>query len=70
METFTAVLHKEEEMYVAECPEAGTFSQGKTIEKAVNNLREATNLYIAEFPSKLKSQRLMKKNSQNMFNFL
>jgi hypothetical protein len=24
---FTAVLHKEEDMYVAECPEVGTFSQ-------------------------------------------
>ncbi len=47
---FTAVLHKEEDMYVAECPEVGTFSQGKTIEEAVNNLKEATELYLEEFP--------------------
>lgn len=46
----TAVLHKEEDMYVAECPEVGTFSQGKTIEEAVNNLKEATELYLEEFP--------------------
>ncbi len=46
----TAVLHKEEDMYVAECPEVGTFSQGKTIEEAINNLKEATELYLEEFP--------------------
>ncbi len=46
----TAVLHKEEDMYVAECPEVGTFSQGRTIEEAVNNLKEATELYLEEFP--------------------
>ncbi len=46
----TAVLHKEEDMYVAECPEAGTFSQGRTIEEAVKNLKEATELYLEEFP--------------------
>lgn len=46
----TAVLHKEEEIYVAECPEVGTFSQGKTIEEAIKNLKEATELYLEEFP--------------------
>ena len=48
--TFTAVLHKEEDMYVAECPEVGIFSQGKTIEETVDNLKEATELYLEEFP--------------------
>ncbi len=46
----TAVIHKEEDMYVAESPEVGTFSQGKTIEEAVSNLKEATELYLDEFP--------------------
>ena len=46
----TAVLHKEEDMYVAECPEVGTFSQGRTLEEAVNNLMDATELYLEEFP--------------------
>lgn len=52
METrvLTAVLHREEDMYVAECPEAGTVSQGKSIEEALANLREATELYLEEFP--------------------
>ena len=48
--TFTAVLHKEENLYVAECPEVGTVSQGTTIEDAIANLREATELYLQEFP--------------------
>jgi len=52
MNTFTAVVHKEEDLYVAECPEVGTASQGETIEEAVNNLREATELYLEEFPVK------------------
>lgn len=42
----TAVLHKEEDMYVAYCPEVGTVSQGKTKDEAVKNLREATELYL------------------------
>jgi len=32
--TFTAVLHKEGELYVAECPEVGTVSPGKTVSGA------------------------------------
>jgi len=47
--TFTAVLHKEEDLYVAECPEVGTVSQGYTIEEAIANLKEATELYLEEF---------------------
>lgn len=50
MKTFTAVLYQEEDMYIAECPEVGTVSQGETVEEAVANLREATELYLAEFP--------------------
>ncbi len=47
---FTAVLHKEDGLYVAECPEVGTVSQGYTIEEAIANLKEATELYLEEFP--------------------
>ena len=46
-------------MYVAECPEVGTVSQGKTVEEAVNNLREATELYLEEFPLKEEKKPLM-----------
>ena len=48
--TLAAVLHKEDDLYVAECPQAGTVSQGYTIEEAVANLKEATELYLEEFP--------------------
>ena len=48
--TLTAVLHKEEDLYVAECPEVGTVSQGYTLEEAIVNLKEATELYLEEFP--------------------
>ncbi len=51
MKAFTAVLCKDEDMYVAECPEVGTVSQGVTIEEAIANLREATSLYLLEFPA-------------------
>jgi predicted RNase H-like HicB family nuclease len=47
---FTAVLRKESDLWVAECPEVGTFSQGRTVEEAVANLKEATELYMEEFP--------------------
>lgn len=47
--TFTAVIHKEEDLYVAECPEVGTVSQGYSIEEAIANLKEATELYLEEF---------------------
>ncbi len=46
----TAVIHKEDEWFVAECPEVGTASQGKSIEEAVKNLAEATEVYLEEFP--------------------
>ncbi|MFA5924672.1 MAG: type II toxin-antitoxin system HicB family antitoxin [Methylococcaceae bacterium] len=52
MSTFTAIVHKEENLYVAECPEVGTASQGETIEEAIENLQEATGLYLEEFPLK------------------
>ncbi|MBI1973269.1 type II toxin-antitoxin system HicB family antitoxin [Candidatus Micrarchaeota archaeon] len=50
METFTAVIEKDEDMYVAKCPEVGTVSQGATLEEALANLKEATELYLEEFP--------------------
>ena len=48
---FTAIIHKEKDIFVAECPEIGTVSQGFTIEEALSNLKEATELYFEEFPT-------------------
>lgn len=51
-QVFTAVIHKEGKWFVAECPEVGTASQGKTVDEAMKNLREATELYLEEKPLK------------------
>jgi len=52
VQTFTAVIHKGDDLYIADCPEVGTVSQGHTVEEAVANLKEATELYLEEFPMK------------------
>lgn len=36
--------------YVATNPETGTTSQGETVQEAIQNLQEATELYLEEFP--------------------
>ena len=66
--TFSAVLHREDDLYVAECPEVGTVSQGYTIEEAVLNPKEATELYLEEFPMRATSQP-HSDNSDNRFHF-
>ena len=59
LSTFSAVLHEEDDMYVAECPEVGTVSQGNTVEEAVRNLKEATELYLEEFPLTKKRRAIL-----------
>lgn len=49
MNTFSAVIRKDEDMYVAKCPQVGTVSQGYTVKEAIANLKEATELYLEEF---------------------
>ncbi len=46
---FSAILNKEESLYVAYCPELDVTSQGETIEEAEQNLQEAIKLYIESF---------------------
>jgi predicted RNase H-like HicB family nuclease len=48
--SFTAIVYKEDDVYIAECPEVGTVDQGETIEQAIAGLKEATRLYLEEFP--------------------
>lgn len=48
---FSAVLTPAiEGGYVAFNPETGTTTQGENIEEAIENLKEATQLYLEEFP--------------------
>ncbi len=58
-QTLTAILYREDDVYVSECPEVGTASQGETIEEALANLKEATELYLEEFPFPETSPRLL-----------
>ena len=49
--TFTAVLTPAEEGgFIALNPETGTTTQGESLEEALANLREATELFLEEFP--------------------
>ena len=41
--------------YVAFNPETGTTTQGETVEEALANLAEATELYLEEFPMTITS---------------
>ena len=42
---YNVVIQKEVEWYVAKCLDNSVASQGKTIEEALNNLKEAIELY-------------------------
>jgi predicted RNase H-like HicB family nuclease len=44
--TFTALLQREGDGYVALCPELDVASQGPTVEEAKANLREAVELFL------------------------
>ncbi|HEY2329058.1 MAG TPA: type II toxin-antitoxin system HicB family antitoxin [Verrucomicrobiae bacterium] len=58
--TLTAVLIPAEEGgFIAYNPETGSTTQGETVPEAVNNLREATELYLEEFPLKSAGQALL-----------
>ncbi len=43
---FTAVIEREEDGFVALCPELDIASQGDTVEEAKNNLAEAIELFL------------------------
>ena len=47
-QTFTAAVHQEEDWYVAQCLEVDVASQGPSIQEALDNLREAVELYLEE----------------------
>ncbi len=46
MTSFTAILEKEGDLYVALCPELDAASQGNSPEEATANLREAVELFL------------------------
>ena len=50
MELSAVLIPAPEGGYVALNPETGTTTQGESIEEAIENLKEATELYLEEFP--------------------
>ena len=44
--SYTAILEKEGELYVALCPELDVASQEATVEQAIANLKEAVELFL------------------------
>jgi len=57
----TAIIKKGEKQYVALCPELDVVSQGFTVEDALKNLKEATELYIEEMglPEGIDTQEML-----------
>ncbi|MBI5022586.1 MAG: type II toxin-antitoxin system HicB family antitoxin [Candidatus Magasanikbacteria bacterium] len=47
---FNTIFEKEGEYFIAKCLELGVVSQGKTIEEAQKNLKEAVDLYLEDVP--------------------
>ena len=65
--SFTVVVYREDNIYIAECPEVGTVDQGEMIllqrgyanEQAIAGLTAATKLYLEEFPVPKTSPRFV-----------
>ena len=58
--TLTAVLIPAEEGgFIAFNPETGTTTQGESVPEAISNLREATELYLEEFPLEQSGRSLL-----------
>jgi len=56
--SFTAIVEKEDDLYVALCPELDVASQGKTVEEATANLKEAVELFLETADPREIQQRL------------
>jgi predicted RNase H-like HicB family nuclease len=55
---FTAIIEREDDGYVALCPELDIASQGDTIESARENLQEALQLFLESASPEEIKQRL------------
>lgn len=48
---FNTLIEQEGDYFIARCLELGVVSQGKTIEEAQKNLKEAVDLYLEDVPT-------------------
>ena len=49
MRQFLVAITKEDDFFIARCPELNVTSQGETLEGAEKNIKEAIELYIESF---------------------
>lgn len=61
MKTLSAVIYPGEtkRWLIAYNPETGTTTQGKTVEQALANLREATELFLEENPRPIRGRAML-----------
>lgn len=59
MHLSAVLIPAEEGGFVAFNPETGTTTQGESVPEAISNLREATELYLEEFPLVQRGQALL-----------
>ena len=56
---FTAIIEREDDAYVALCPELDIASQGESVSEARNNLREAIELFLeSASPNEIQKRKL------------
>ncbi len=55
--TFSVILWTEGKLQIAWCPELDIASQGKKVEEAISNLREAIDLYLEDEDAKIPTSR-------------
>ncbi len=60
MRQFLVAITKEDDFFIARCPELNVNSQGEILEEAEENIKEATELYIEGFGTKELSQQASK----------
>jgi predicted RNase H-like HicB family nuclease len=53
----TVIVQKDDDWYVAKCLENSVASQGKTVEEAIENLKEALELYYEDMQSDIVEPR-------------
>ena len=55
--TLTAIIEREDDLFVALCPEYDIASQGASVSEARKNLREALELFFEEAPLEEQERR-------------
>jgi len=60
MRQFLVAITKEDDFFVARCPELNVTSQGETLEEAEENIKEAIELYIESFGTEDLPQQVSK----------